>query len=63
MADDFKAGDTVELKSSSPMMTIAWIGPQYEHGTTQGALCSWFDQKNQPQEKWFPLTSLKKVAA
>jgi uncharacterized protein YodC (DUF2158 family) len=62
MADDFKAGDTVELKSGSPTMTIDWVGPQFEHSPTQGALCSWFDQKNEPKEKWFPLTSLKKVA-
>jgi uncharacterized protein YodC (DUF2158 family) len=60
---DFKPGDTVELKSGSPTMTIDWIGAQFEGSSTQGALCTWFDQNNKPQEKWFPLTSLKKVAA
>jgi uncharacterized protein YodC (DUF2158 family) len=63
MADNFQAGDTVELKSGSPTMTIKWVGKENEYSATQGALCSWFDQRNQPQDRWFPLTSLKKVAA
>jgi uncharacterized protein YodC (DUF2158 family) len=61
MADDFKAGDTVELKSGSPTMTVEWVGLQNEYSETQGAMCSWFDKKNQPQDKWYPLTSLRKV--
>lgn len=56
---DFKDGDTVELKSGGPTMTIDWVGPQFEGGTTQGGSCTWFDSKGNPQHKWFPLTSLK----
>jgi uncharacterized protein YodC (DUF2158 family) len=63
MADGFAAGDTVELKSGGPTMTIDWIGPQFEGSSTPGGMCAWFDQKMNPQHKWFPLTSLKKVAA
>ena len=61
VVDDFKAGDTVELKSGSPTMTIEWVGVQHEYNPTQGAMCSWFDQKSQPQDRWYPLTSLRKV--
>lgn len=63
MADNFEVGDTVELKSGSPTMTIDALGVQRQGGTTQGAYCTWFDEKNKPQNRWFPLTSLKKVAA
>jgi len=61
MADNFQPGDTVILKSGGPKMTIDWVGAQFEHSTTQGAACTWFDDKNKPQHKWFPLTSLKQV--
>ena len=61
MADDFKAGDIVELKSGGPTMTIESIDVEHMGGTTQGVYCSWFDEKNKPQRKWFPLTSLEKA--
>ena len=60
---NFGNGDTVRLKSGSPTMTIDWVGVQHEYDATQGAMCSWFDQKNNPQDRWFPLTSLEKVEA
>jgi uncharacterized protein YodC (DUF2158 family) len=63
MADDFKAGDTVEMKSGGPTMTIDSIGKQFQSSGTDGAWCSWFDEKNKRQKEWFELTSLKKVAA
>ena len=63
MADNVQAGDTVELKSGSPTMTVDSIGTEHQYSKVQGAWCSWFDQSGKPQSKWFPLTSLKKVAA
>lgn len=63
MADNFELGDTVELKSGGPTMTIEKIGPRFEGQKEQGAHCAWFNEKNQPQKSWFPLTSLKKVNA
>lgn len=61
MADDFKDGDTVQLKSGGPMMTIGHLGKQTRSRKAQGAWCDWFDEKHKPQEEWYPLTSLKKV--
>ena len=63
MADDLKAGDAVQLNGGSPTMTIDFVAPQIEGDTTQGAMCSWFDQKGNPQQRWYPLTSLKKYEA
>ncbi len=63
MPDNLQAGDTVELKSSSPTMTIDRLDVEHQGGTTQGAWCTWFDEKNKRQKAWFPITSLKKVAA
>jgi uncharacterized protein YodC (DUF2158 family) len=62
MADNFQVGDTVELKSGSPTMTIARLAAGIAADKSQGAYCDWFNQ-SQPQHQWFPLTSLKKVAA
>jgi uncharacterized protein YodC (DUF2158 family) len=61
MADNFELGDTVELKTGTgPVMVIDRLGVEDQGGATQGAWCSWFDEKNKPQKVWFPLTSLKK---
>lgn len=60
---DFKIGETVELNSGSPTMTIGRLATGIGADKSQGAWCDWFDQKNQPHHQWFPLTSLKKVAA
>jgi uncharacterized protein YodC (DUF2158 family) len=61
MAENLQAGDTVQLKSGGPKMTIDRIGKQYGSDPDPQAWCSWFDEKNKTQSKWFPLTSLKKV--
>lgn len=61
MADNLQVGDTVVLKSGGPTMTIDWIGKENEYNTTQGASCTWFDKDSKPQQRWFPLTSLKNV--
>jgi uncharacterized protein YodC (DUF2158 family) len=59
---DFKAGEKVELKSGTgPTMVIDSLGVERQGSTTQGAWCSWFDEKNKRQKEWFPLTSLEKV--
>ncbi len=48
---EFKAGDTVRLKSGGPLMTI--------HSIKNGeAWCQWFDEKEEAKEKFFLMTSL-----
>ena len=61
MADDFKAGDTVELKSGGPKMTIDRIGKKFASESHNSAYCSWFDEKKKQEHGWFALTSLKKI--
>jgi uncharacterized protein YodC (DUF2158 family) len=46
-----KVGDTVRLKSGSPLMTIRAI-------EGDEATCDWVDAKGQAQSKLYPLTSL-----
>ena len=48
-----KAGDTVQLKSGGPLMTVEKI-------TNQTASCQWFDDKNL-KEAEFLVSSLKEV--
>jgi uncharacterized protein YodC (DUF2158 family) len=52
MADEFKPGDVVQLKSGGPFMTIIKLAA----GTAD---CEWFDDKKNPQERRFAVTSLK----
>jgi uncharacterized protein YodC (DUF2158 family) len=52
MAEQFKAGDTVRLKSGGPLMTVNRVEPE---GRT---MCEWFDDKGTPQFRTFPSTSL-----
>jgi uncharacterized protein YodC (DUF2158 family) len=64
MADDFQVGDTVQLKSGGPLMTVDSLGVERQGSTTQGVYCSWFEKikgKQQVSKQWFPLTSLNKV--
>jgi uncharacterized protein YodC (DUF2158 family) len=64
MAEEFQPGDVVRLKSGGPLMTISSLGMERATSTTQGAYCSWFEAtkgKQQKEQGWFPLTSLKKV--
>jgi uncharacterized protein YodC (DUF2158 family) len=51
----FKAGDTVQLKSGGPRMTITNVGT---YGGKTGANCSWFEGST-PQAAVYPLEALK----
>ena len=53
MAEQFKAGDTMRLKSGGPLMTIHSINQS--EGT---AWCEWFDKNGADQSKSFLITSL-----
>ncbi|WP_347574871.1 DUF2158 domain-containing protein [Sphingomonas sp. Ant20] len=56
---DFKAGDTVQLKSGGPIMTVDQIG-QRMHSSVDSAWCQWFE-KTKLEKGVFPLTSLTKA--
>ena len=58
MADELNVGDVVVLKSGGPDMTIKEIGDYGIKG--DGALCVWFDGKQQKSEV-FALPTLKKA--
>jgi len=55
MAEEFKAGDTVRLKSGGPAMTVNWVAD--EQGT-MAAYCTWF-AGTKKESATFPVTSLK----
>jgi uncharacterized protein YodC (DUF2158 family) len=57
MAIEIKAGDTVQLKSGGPTMTVSKLK---EWKGVMEAKCEWFDGK-QNKDGSFPLTSLKLV--
>lgn len=49
---EIKAGDVVVLKSSGPLMTVAWV-------RGDEAKCEWFDAKNEPQARVYDLVVLR----
>jgi uncharacterized protein YodC (DUF2158 family) len=49
MAEQWKVGDVVRLKSGGPAMTVAGLGPY----SRAGILCTWFDEKNKKSEELF----------
>ena len=55
----FQIGDTVELKSGGPAMTIARL--ESEMGVLR-AHCQWFDGNGTAQQYFYSVTSLKAVA-
>lgn len=57
MAEEIKAGDTVQLKSGGPVMTADWVGDNYG---TMTANCTWF-VGNKKDNASFPVTSLRLV--
>jgi uncharacterized protein YodC (DUF2158 family) len=58
MAQQFSSGDTVQLKSGGPVMTIVQYG-KFSMGTVEGYKCRWFDDKNKLTEDVFTEAELK----
>jgi uncharacterized protein YodC (DUF2158 family) len=56
MSEQFKAGDTVQLKSGGPLMTV-------KVGDLEECYCEWFGTGQTLQGKNFYHTSLKKADA
>ena len=56
MAETFKAGDTVRLKSGGPLMTVNHISRDGE------VWCEWFDDSNAPQKHYFRPEMLEQEA-
>ena len=54
MPEQIKAGDTVQLKSGGPKMTVDWVSDEFG---TLVAGCSWFVDKLKQFDR-FPVTSL-----
>jgi uncharacterized protein YodC (DUF2158 family) len=54
MADTFKPGDTVRLKSGGPIMTVTSIDSQF------GCACEWFSG-DKPERKLFRPEALVKT--
>ncbi|MFP6772518.1 MAG: DUF2158 domain-containing protein [Alphaproteobacteria bacterium] len=44
MADTFSVGDTVQLKSGGPIMTVTSVGDEYGEIKVN---CTWFDKKDE----------------
>ncbi len=53
MADTFKLGDTVQLKSGGPVMTVEEINEK------TGILCQWFSEKEIKRARFRPETLTK----
>lgn len=48
----FKAGDTVRLKSGGPDMTVETVEGAY-------VFCAWFDKAHKPHARKFPMSALE----
>ena len=55
---EISKGDTVQLKSGGPLMTVQELGKYPNNNIESGALCIWFDDQN-PMEKVFDLATLE----
>jgi uncharacterized protein YodC (DUF2158 family) len=51
MANEFKPGDVVQMKSGGPKMTVFQIGEQY--GETK-VFCTWLDGSKKHEEAFYP---------
>jgi uncharacterized protein YodC (DUF2158 family) len=56
----FAEGDTVQLKSGGPIMTIKGIGSYGPGASRDNALCAWFEARTL-KEGVFELTTLTKA--
>ena len=63
MADKFKIGDVVRLKSGGPNMTVANYDVYAFEGSEKKYLCKWFDDKHKPAELLFKEEELEIVHA
>lgn len=65
MAQQFKKGDVVRLKSGGPDMTIEHykmiVGISYSKESDDIVLCSWFDIKGELQSREFQQEALEKI--
>ncbi|CAO3453251.1 hypothetical protein [Azospirillum argentinense] len=60
MAEEFKPGDVVQLKSGGPKMTVQSAGESAMTGIPF-AYCSWFDKAGNRKTEEFAPASLVKV--
>lgn len=58
MPQQFNPGDTVQLKSGGPVMTVVKFG-KFTMGAVEGYQCRWFDEKNKLTEAVFTEAELK----
>jgi uncharacterized protein YodC (DUF2158 family) len=58
-----KEGDTVKLKSGSPLMTVKATRSTADPGKAMLADVDWFDVQGQPHNGQYLLTSLRKVSS
>lgn len=58
MAEQFKVGNTVCLKSGGPTMTVTIVGHPDETGTVW-VTCSWFDEKLNQKTATLPADALQ----
>ena len=61
MADKFKIGDVVRLKSGGPNMTVTEYDVYGYAETQKKYLCRWFDDKHKPAELTFKEEELELV--
>lgn len=52
MAQKYKVGDVVRLRSGGPTMTVANFG-EYDYEETGKYLCRWFGEKHKLEEQTF----------
>jgi uncharacterized protein YodC (DUF2158 family) len=53
----FKVGDTVRLKSGSPLMTVINVGP--DGPSEPNVACTWFSDDEAPRKGEFPEAALE----
>ena len=57
---EFNVGDTVELKSGSPDMTVTQVGQDSRTGQPS-VWVQWFDTQGKPQNATFPVEAVKRT--
>ncbi len=57
MPDEIKVGDTVQLKSGGPLMTVDSVS---DHHGTLSAICTWLKDGKKMNNR-FSITSLKRA--